>query len=300
MPARRIGILHPGEMGSAVAASMQSGENEVYWASEGRSGHTRERAIGLGLVDVFTVARLCEVCPAIFSVCPPEFADAVADQVRSFSFRGLYVDANAISPERVRCMDARMRSSGITFVDGSIIGLATRVPGSTWIYFSGESAAEAAACFGSDGPLTAEVIDGEIGKASALKMCFAGYSKGTSALLCAVLAAAEQLGVRAQLERQWTRTGGSPANPGKTVAGVAPKAWRFAPEMKEIAATFEAAGLPPEFHQAAARIYSALASFKDSQPDMEEVLRALGGPSRPIDNRPQIGSPPHTGMVEVG
>jgi 3-hydroxyisobutyrate dehydrogenase-like beta-hydroxyacid dehydrogenase len=275
MPARRIGILHPGEMGSAVAASMQSGGTEVYWASEGRSGHTRERAAELGLVDAFTVASLCELCPAIFSVCPPEFADAVADQVRGLSFRGLYVDANAISPERVRCMDARMRGSGITFVDGSIIGLATRVAGSTWIYFSGESAAEAAACFGAGGPLQAEVIDGDIGKASALKMCFAGYSKGTSALLCAVLAAAEQLDVRRLLERQWARMGGSPANPAKTVASVAPKAWRFAPEMHEIADTFEAAGLPPEFHRAAAEIFSALASFKDRAPDVEEVLRSL-------------------------
>ncbi len=221
MPARRIGILHPGEMGSAVAASVQNGGNEVYWASEGRSGHTRQRAAELGLVDVFTVAALCEVCSAIFSVCPPEFADAVADQVRGLSFRGLYVDANAVSPERVRCMDARMRGSGITLVDGSIIGIATRVAGSTWIYFSGESAAEAASCFGADfgsgAPIQAEVIDGGIGKASALKMCFAGYSKGTSALLCAVLAAAEQMGVRALLERQWDRTAGiARANPAKT------------------------------------------------------------------------------------
>lgn len=276
MAARRIGILHPGEMGSAVAASMQSGENEVYWASEGRTGRTHARATELGLIDVFTVAKLCEVCPAIFSVCPPEFADAVADQVRGLAFRGLYVDANAISPERVRCMDARMRGSGITFVDGSIIGLATRVPGATWIYFSGESAAEAAACFGG-GPIQAEVIEGEIGKASALKMCFAGYSKGTSALLCAVLAVAEQLEVRHLLERQWARMGGSPSNPAKAVASVGPKAWRFAPEMNEIAATFEAAGLPPEFHRAAAQIYSALASFKDGAPDVEEILRVLVG-----------------------
>src|SRR5580698_3362791 len=152
MSARRIGILHPGEMGSAAAASMQSAGHEVYWASEGRGEHTRKRAAELGLVDVLTLPAMCEVCSAIVSVCPPEFADSVADQVRSLSFRGMYVDANAISPERVRCMDARMRAAGITFVDGSIIGLATRVPGSTWIYFSGESAAEAAACFGEGGP----------------------------------------------------------------------------------------------------------------------------------------------------
>jgi 3-hydroxyisobutyrate dehydrogenase-like beta-hydroxyacid dehydrogenase len=168
MPARRIGVLHPGEMGSAVAASIRSGGNEVYWASEGRGSRTRERASELGLVDALTVAKLCETCSAIISVCPPEFADAVANRVLSLSFRGLFIDANAISPERVRCMDARLRGSGITFVDASIIGLATRVRGSTWIFFSGESAAEAASYFGASGPLQAEVIDGGIGKASAL------------------------------------------------------------------------------------------------------------------------------------
>jgi hypothetical protein len=141
------------------------------------------------------------------------------------------------------------------------------------------------------------VIDGGIGKASALKMCFAGYSKGTSALLCAVLAAAEQMGVRTLLERQWARTAGSPANPGKTITSVAPKAWRFAPEMMEIADTLEAAGLPPEFHRGAAAIYLALASFKDKQPDIEEILRAALGP---IGNRPQVGNPPHIGTGEVG
>lgn len=288
MPARRIGILHPGEMGSAVAASMQSGGNEVYWASEGRSSHTRERAAGLGLVDVLTVARLCETCSAIVSVCPPEFADGVADQVRSLAFDGLYADANAISPERVRRMGERMRGSGIQFVDGSIIGVATRTPGSTWIYFSGERAAEAAEFFGAGGPIQAEAIEGEIGKASALKMCFAGYSKGSAALLCAVLALAEQLEVRELLERQWTRAAASPTT--KTVVSVAPKAWRFAPEMQEIAATFEAAGLPSEFHRAAAEIYSALASFKDLRPGMVDVLRALSASSRPVGNRPHLES----------
>ncbi len=245
----RIGILHPGQMGSAVAASIRNGGNEVFWASEGRSRHTRERASALGLIDAVTVARVCEECSAIVSVCPPEFADDVANQVRSLSFRGMFVDANAISPERVRRME-----SGLKFVDASIIGL----PPAPWIYFSGIHAAEAASYFES-GPIQTEVIDGEIGKASALKMCFAGYNKGASALLCATLALAEKLEVRELLERQWTRTPGSPVNPAKTVASVTPKAWRFVAEMHEIAATFEAAGLPPDFHKAAAKIYADVA-----------------------------------------
>jgi len=263
---RRIGILHPGQMGSAVAATMRNGGNEVCWASEGRSRNTRERASELGLIDVVTVANMVETCSAIVSVCPPEFADAVANQVRSLSFRGLFVDANAISPERVKRM-----AHGMKVVDAGIIGL----PPAPWIYFSGPDAAEAASLFEA-GPIKTQVIPGgEIGKASALKMCFAGYNKGTSALLCAILALAEQLEVRDLLERQWERTPGSPANPAKTVASVAPKAWRFVAEMHEIAATFEAAGLTPEFHQAAAKIYADLAAFKDKSATADDVAHAL-------------------------
>jgi 3-hydroxyisobutyrate dehydrogenase-like beta-hydroxyacid dehydrogenase len=258
-----IGILHPGQMGSAVAASIRNGGNQVYWASEGRSRNSRERASELGLIDSGTVARLCETCSAIFSVCPPEFADDVANQVRSLSFQGLFIDANAISPERVRRM-----AYGMKFVDASIIGL----PPAPWIYFSGEHAAEAASFFEA-GPIKTEVMEGEIGKASALKMCFAGYSKGTSALLCAILTLAERLEVRDLLERQWERMPGSPANPAKTVASVAPKAWRFVAEMHEIAATFESAGLPPEFHEAAAKIYADMAA--DVAPALLRAASAL-------------------------
>jgi 3-hydroxyisobutyrate dehydrogenase-like beta-hydroxyacid dehydrogenase len=258
----RIGILHPGQMGSAVAASIQSGGNEVFWASEGRSRESRGRATALALTDVVTVARMCEECSAIVSVCPPEFADDVANQVRSLSFRGLFVDANAISPERVRRMQ-----SGLKFVDASIIGL----PPAPWIYFSGDHAAEAASYF-EGGPIKPEVIQGDIGKASALKMCFAGYSKGTSALLCSILALADELDVRELLERQWERMPGSPANPAKIVDSVLPKAWRFAPEMNEIAATFEAAGLSPDFHKAAARIYADVASARVRAAGVETSL----------------------------
>jgi 3-hydroxyisobutyrate dehydrogenase-like beta-hydroxyacid dehydrogenase len=261
-------------MGSAAAATLQNGGNEVLWASEGRSVATCQRAASLGLTDAVTLHRLAELCEIIVSVCPPEFADDTADRVLEAGFRGMFVDANAISPDRARRMDTRLRAAGITFVDGGIIGLATMNPGSTWIYLSGDAAAEAAAFFG-PAPLQAEAMQGGIGQASALKMCFAGYNKGAAALLCAVLGAADRLGVRDTLERQWQRTSGSPANAAAILSGVAPKAWRFVPEMREIAATFASAGIPPEFHEAAAEIYSRLEGFKDAQPAYREILDAL-------------------------
>lgn len=268
----KIGILHPGEMGASVAATLKSGGNEVLWASTGRSPATRARAEQLGLTDAGSLENLCRECPAIVSVCPPEFADSVANQVLASGFKGAFLDLNAISPDRVQRMQARMAAAGVTLIDGGIIGIATMKPGNTVIYLSGEGAREAAGYFG-PGPLVAEVMDGPVGQASALKMCFAGFSKGTSALLCAVLGAAEQLGVRDTLERQWQRNG-SP-NPTATLPTVARKAWRFAPEMHEIAATLASAGIPPEFHQAAAEIFSRMSGFKDNKPDYGEIVRAL-------------------------
>ena len=270
-----IGILHPGEMGSAVALTIQNAGNTVLWSSEGRSARSYKRSAELGLTDAGTLEQLCSQCSAIVSVCPPEFADHVADAVLDCSFRGLFIDANAISPERVERMGRRVTAAGASFVDASIIGLATREPGRVWIYFSGEKAPEAAALFGKVGPLQPEVIPGPIGRASALKMCYAGYNKGAAALLCATLAAAEQLGVRELLKHQWERSDREMASAEKKASRVAAKAWRFAPEMREIAETFEGAGMTPEFHRAAEQIYAAMERFKDAQMDIGEIVEAL-------------------------
>ena len=170
-----------------------------------------------------------------------------------------------------------MAAAGASFVDGGIVGGPAWQPDSTWLYLSGPRAAEAAALFAA-GPLETVVIGDEIGKASALKMCYAAYSKGSTALLCAVVAAAEQLGVREDLNRQWAHD--DPRSPDQNagrVRRVTAKAWRFAGEMDEIAATFRSAGLPGEFHAAAATLYRRLAGFKDAAatPSLDEVLAAL-------------------------
>ncbi|MBV9401083.1 MAG: NAD(P)-dependent oxidoreductase [Bryobacterales bacterium] len=276
MAAPRVGLLHPGEMGSAAAATLLKAGNDVFWVSEGRSERTRRRAGELGLKDAGSLGNLCAECPVIVSVCPPEFADNLADAVLACGFRGLLIDANAISPERVERMAKRVTAAGARFVDAAIIGLATREPGRVWIYFSGEHASEAAALFGDAGPLQPEVIDGPAGKASALKMCYAGYNKGAAALLCATLAAAEQLGVRDLLAQQWSRSDREMAGAEKKAGRVAVKAWRFAAEMREIAATYRETGVTPGFHRAAEEVYAALAGLKDADEiDVDEILSAL-------------------------
>ena len=276
MEKQMLGILHPGAMGTSVAASAQNSGNSVYWASKGRSQQTQEKATGYGLVDAHTIRELCEICSIIVCVCPPDAAESVALQVLDCGFAGLYLDANAISPQRVTRIDRAMQKAGVTFVDGGIIGGPAWEPAKTFLYLSGEDAQRAADCF-SAGPLETCIIGDTIGKASSIKMCYAAYTKGTSALLCAILATAEELGVRQELEMQWSRNGSDFADQARQrVRRVTAKAWRFSGEMEEISATFEGAGLPAGFHSASAEIYRRLSHFKGTEmPALDVVLESL-------------------------
>ncbi|HLD92872.1 MAG TPA: DUF1932 domain-containing protein [Anaerolineales bacterium] len=274
--AQNIAILHPGQMGISIAANLQLSGHSIHWLSADRSAQTRRRAEEHELIAGASLANLCRQCSVIISVCPPHAADDVARQVADAGFHGLYIDANAIAPARSRQLADIIEGAGGSFVDGGIIGGPAWEPG-TSLYLSGPRAQEAATLFTS-GPLAVQVIDEEIGKASALKMCYAAYSKGSTALLAAALAAAEALDVRRHLEEKWTEDEeGFVAKAHNRTRRVSAKAWRFASEMAEIAATFEAANLPPGFHQAAEQLYQRLAHFKDRDeiPKLVEVLTAL-------------------------
>jgi 3-hydroxyisobutyrate dehydrogenase-like beta-hydroxyacid dehydrogenase len=264
-------------MGISLAASTINSGHTAYWVSDGRSPATRKRAEEHGLVETGSIQELCDRCSVIVCVCPPHAAVDVAARVLSCSFGGIYADVNAISPERAREIGQMMANKNVEFVDGGIIGGPAWSAGTTALYLSGGSADGLAACFGG-GPLETEVIGSEPGKASALKMCFAANTKGTAALLCAIVAAADKLGVRDALEKQWSRN--DPAFAGRTldmISGVTAKAWRFAGEMEEIASTFESAGLPRGFHDAAADVYRRIAGFKgaDPLPETQEVIEFL-------------------------
>jgi 3-hydroxyisobutyrate dehydrogenase-like beta-hydroxyacid dehydrogenase len=186
------------------------------------------------------------------------------------------VDANAIAPARAVRIGALLERAGAAFVDGGIIGGPAWQPGKTWLCLSGPRAAEVAACF-SAGPLETQVLGAEIGAASALKMCYAAHGKGVTALLCAVLGAAERLGVREALVGHWARDEGAVAAAAERIGRSLPKAWRYVGEMEEIASTFRSVDLPGEFHDAAAEIYRRLAGFKDApgRPSLDEMLEGL-------------------------
>jgi 3-hydroxyisobutyrate dehydrogenase-like beta-hydroxyacid dehydrogenase len=272
---RRIGLLHPGAMGASVGAAARSNQHTVLWASAGRSASTQARARRANLEDAGTVAKLVKGSEIVLSVCPPHLAEAVAGEVAQLGFAGVYVEANAISPDRTRAIQRIVEDAGAHYVDGGIIGgPAWTREAKTHLYLSGPRAQEVAACF-EGSPLLTPVISERIGAASALKMGYAAFTKGTTALLTAILGMVEREGVRAELARQW-----GDAFTEQTVRRVCAntaKAWRFVGEMQEIAATFKGAGLPGGFHEAAADVFGRLEEFKDrtEPPAIEAVLKAL-------------------------
>ena len=275
-----IGLLHPGEMGTTVGAAARENEVRVVWASEGRGPRTRDRAGEAGLTDVDTLAALVEHSRIIISVCPPHAATALALAVARQRFSGVYVDANAVSPSTVRDVRQIVEASGARFVDGGIIGPPALTPGTTRLYLSGAESTRVAECF-RHGLLEARVLDGPPGAASALKMAYAAWTKGSTALLIAIRTLAIHEGVDAALIREWELS--QPGLPGRSAGAVrsnAPKAWRFSGEMEEIADTFAAAGLPDGFHRAAAEVYRRMTGYKDAAdtPSVEEAAaRVLSG-----------------------
>jgi len=273
----KIGILHPGEMGISVAASAINSGHPVHWTSQGRSDKTRLRAEKHNLIEIKTLPELCQTSEIIFSVCPPHAAEVIGKAVLETGFKGLYLDANAISPQRAIRIGEMMEENGVHFIDGGIIGGPAWTPNETWLYLSSKDADRIAKCF-TNGPLETKIIGDEIGKASALKMCYAAYSKGTTALLSAILAAAESFGIRDELYQQWDMDDSSFSEQvNQRATRVTAKAWRFEGEMHEIASTFQEAGLPGGFHRAAAEIYRRMAGFKDipENPQLNDVLKTL-------------------------
>ena len=233
-------------MGAAVGEDLLRAGHHVVWASAGRSAETRERAELAGLEDVGTVEALIRRCKVILSICPPHAALEVARSVAGFD--GIYVDANAVSPTTAREIGGR-------FVDGGIIGPPPREPGTTRLYLSGPEADTVAELFERT-LLEPGVISDEPGAASALKMAYAAWTKGTAAMLIAIRALARAENVEELLLEEWRLSQpGLIERSGSAARSADRKGWRWVAEMEEIASTFAAAGLPDGFHRAAADVF---------------------------------------------
>jgi 3-hydroxyisobutyrate dehydrogenase-like beta-hydroxyacid dehydrogenase len=275
-----IGLLHPGEMGAGIGATLVSAGHKVSWASSGRGASSARRAGPTGLVDVHSVEAMAESCDLIISVCPPSAALDVARQAAGFG--GTYLDANAIAPTTAREVAVVVEQGGGSYVDGGIIGPPPTPSSSPRLYLSGPSAAPVRDVF-ADTTVEARVISEDQAAASALKMCFAAWTKGTTALLLDVRALAIAEGVEGPLLAEWEHS--LPDLAGRSLQSAqqaATKGRRWVGEMDQIAATFRSAGLPDGFHRAAAEIYA--------RPDRDEAATAdavtLGVVLRALLDRP--------------
>lgn len=234
-------------MGSVVGAQLVSCGHEVIWDPRGRSEASRRRAATAGLIATASV-RTAEI---VISVCPPSAALATARSLAGVD--ALVIDANAVSPATASEIG---RVLGGRWVDGGIVGPPPERPGTTRIYLSGDHASEAADVFA---PTSLEpvILGGGPVAASTLKMAYAAWTKGSAALLLAVVEMARELGVEDPLRSEWARS--QPMlerQHERATESATAKGWRWTGEMLEVAASFAQAEQPAGFHQAAAEVFS--------------------------------------------
>jgi len=274
MPA--ILLLHPGEMGAAVAACLRQNGHVVYWVEDARSAATRTRARSAGLDPMPTLHEAVRHADVVLSVCPPHAAPEVARDCVQAGFRGIYVDANAIAPHTARMIGQLLEDHGVRFVDGGIIGPPPHQPGTTRLFLAGADAPAIAALF-EGARLECPVLPSPPGAASAVKMCYAAWTKGATALLTAIRTLALYEGVEGALLEEWDKSQPGTVRRSEAITRDARKAWRWVGEMEEIAATFENARLPGGFHHAAAALYRQLEGFRhaDAPVSLHDILEEL-------------------------
>jgi 3-hydroxyisobutyrate dehydrogenase-like beta-hydroxyacid dehydrogenase len=251
-------------MGSGVGTVLHQHGLRVLTCLSGRGNGSRERASAAGIEDVPDLEALVKACDLVLSIVPPSVAGAVADQVaaavRATKADILYADCNAIAPGTAREIAKTMIDAGARFADGGIIGGPPTRPGNR-IFTSGPGARELEGL--RDFGLDIRVLDGEVGQASGIKMCYAAMTKGLQALGAELLVAARLLGVEDELRAEQERGGDLEAVRHfveRALPNMPPKAYRWIGEMEEIARCFDELGMPGRLMLGAADVYT---NFRD-------------------------------------
>jgi len=275
-----VGLLSPGDMGQAVAELLMRGGVNVVTCLEGRSERTRTLARAAGIGDVPTLGDLVREAPLVISIVPPAQAVAVArDVAAALGTTGstiVYVDCNAVSPRTVREVAAEIVACGSGFVDAGIIGGPPRGTPSPRFFACGPDRSrfvELAAA-----GLDVVPLGPEIGEASAVKMCYAALTKGTTAIATELLVAARKLGVYEAVIGE-LRSSETTAGRLRGVESMPGKAHRWVAEMEEIARTFAEVGLTPLMFEGAAEMYrlTAASAMGGERPETVDRARGLDG-----------------------
>ena len=256
-----IGILSPGEMGAAVGAVLRASGLEVLTWIEERSAATHQRAAAAGISTVPSLDSLVGRCDLVLSILAPAHASALAHTIgeaaRASGSTTTLVDCNAISPQTVEAIEEHLVGSGVTLIDAGIIGGPPRPGYAPRFYVSGPSAR------------VLQTLDGRgidivnvglvVGRASAVKMCYAAMTKGTTALRTALLIAAQRLDVYDDLVAEFDHSQADALAAAERDAQRLPHvASRWIGEMEEISRTFESVDVTPYFHTGAAWTFNVV------------------------------------------
>jgi 3-hydroxyisobutyrate dehydrogenase-like beta-hydroxyacid dehydrogenase len=280
MAIQTVGLLSPGDMGHVVGQVLLQHGMRVVTCLQGRSERTRMLSRKAGIAEVPTHEQLVREADLLLSILVPEealnTARVVAQALRNAGATTLYADCNAVSPRTVRAIAEVITAAGSRFVDAGIIGSPPRREGTTRFYASGPDVEEFAE-LGRYG-LDVRPLGLEIGQASGIKMCYAAFTKGTTALATGLLTVAHSMGLYEPLVQEFQKSQGDRYRTmERQIPTMPPRAYRWIGEMEEIAQTFADAGLTPKFHQAAADMYRFVAStpLAEETPETRDCERTL-------------------------
>ncbi len=297
MEINTVAILSPGDMGHAVGQRLRENELDVVTCLAGRSERTRALSDKAGIRDVATMAELVEQSDLIMSMtvsaAVPGLCRQVADAIRATGADTLFAECNAIAPQLTREMEPIITEAGGRFVDVSIIGGPPRPGYSPHFYTSGAHPAEFAQL--NDFGLEVLQLDGAVGQASGIKMCYAAMTKGSWALYSELLMAAELMGLTEPLLAEFGS--GQAAvlqRMERTIPTVPPRSRRWVSEMEEIRDTFAHLGMTPHLFEGVAEMYRFIGSTplgeelpetRDRNRSFTETIQQLAGYVPAPENR---------------
>jgi 3-hydroxyisobutyrate dehydrogenase-like beta-hydroxyacid dehydrogenase len=274
-----IGVIAQGMMGSGVGRRLRENGAEVRTLLSGRSRTSAERAKAAGMAAAANERELLAGADFFLSILPPGEAEALAQHLapalKALDRKPVYIDCNAVSPQTAIRIGEVVGPTGADFVDAGIIGGPPRPGYSPTIYASGPTAGQTAVL--RDWGIDWRVIDGPIGAASALKMSYAGITKGTTAIASAMLLGAARFGCAEALIAELTES--QPEMLARFREGIPrmyDKAYRWVAEMEEISDFLEQNPPSRDIYAGIARLYADLAAAEaEKEPATDNAVRTL-------------------------
>jgi putative dehydrogenase len=274
-----IGVIAQGMMGAGVGRRLHESGATVRTLLSGRSAKSAERARTAGMEPAADEHALLAGADFFLSILPPGEAEPLAERLapalKGLDRKPVYVDCNAVSPQTAIRIGEILAPTGTNFVDGGIIGGPPRPGYSPTIYASGPTSGQTAVL--RDWGIDWRVIDGPVGAASALKMSYAGITKGTTAIASAMLLGAARFGCADALIAELTES--QPEMLARFREGIPrmyDKAYRWVAEMEEISDFLEQNPPSRDIYAAIARLYGYLAEAEaEEKPGPDNSVRTL-------------------------